>query len=73
MCKISLELIGGFSLNIHRCATRTSLRADKILVTLTSFSSSQEDLNMFIFTKIVISLKPLTCFHHFSILGFRTI
>ena len=56
---ISLELIDGFSPNLYRYTTRTSLNADEILVTMTLFSRSEEDLNRYIFTKIDISLKPL--------------
>ena len=56
---IALELRDGFSPNLHRCTTRTSLKADYIFVTLTSFSRSVEDLNRYIFTKIDISLKTL--------------
>ena len=50
----------GISPNLHRCTTRTGLRVDYILVTLTSFSRSEEDLNRYIFTKIDISLKTLS-------------
>ena len=43
VCRISLETIDGFSPNLYRYTTRISIRADKILVTLTAFSRSQED------------------------------
>ena len=66
VCRISLEFMDGFSPNVHRCTTWTSLRADYILVTLTSFSRSQEDLNRYIFIKIDISLKHLSWFPPFQ-------
>ena len=50
VCRISLEPIDGFSSNLHRYTTRTSLRADYILVTWISFSRFQENLNMLSFT-----------------------
>ena len=43
---ISYESVSGISPNLHRHITRTSLRADWILMTLTSFSRSQEDIKM---------------------------
>ena len=43
---ISLELIVGISPNLHGFIIGRSLKADKILVILTSFSRSQEDFNM---------------------------
>ena len=47
ICRISLEPKSEFSPNLHSYSNRTSLRADLILVTLTLFSRSQEDLNCF--------------------------
>ena len=49
VCRISLEPVAGFSLNLHRCTTRTSLRAGEIEGTLNIFSGSQEDLNIWKF------------------------
>ena len=46
---ISLEPIDGISPNINGYIIKTSLRSYQILVTLTSFSRSQEDLNMWNF------------------------
>ena len=40
--KISLELVAGISPNLHGYIVGTSLRADQILVTLTSIFKSQE-------------------------------
>ena len=41
---ISLESVDGIPPNLPGCSTGTSLRADWVLVTLTSFSMSQKDL-----------------------------
>ena len=46
VCTISLKAIDGISPNLHGYIIGTSLRVDLILVTLTSFSRSQEGLNM---------------------------
>ena len=43
---ISLEPMGGIPPNLQGYIIGTSLRANKIVVTLISFSRSQEDLNM---------------------------
>ena len=42
VCMISLESVCGISPNLHGYIIRTSLRAGVILMTLTSFSRSQE-------------------------------
>ena len=41
---ISLEQVDGIPPNLPGCIIGTSLRADKALVALTSFSRSKEDL-----------------------------
>ena len=45
-CTISFEPIDGMPPNLHGTIIGTSFSLDKILVTLTSFSRSQEDFNI---------------------------
>ena len=45
VCTISHEPVGGFQLNLHGCNIGTWWRIDLVLVTLTQFSRSLQDLN----------------------------